>query len=339
LAKRCSKDPCRPGGEGSSSHERRIHVGRWALIFSLTACFLGSVAVPVCARPGDPPTSEEIGPGAVSVPATTVIRLRGGRLTVKVRNAPWRTVLNELERQTGIEVAVKGLFEGELTDEFETSSLEAGLRRLFRGVDVILFYADNVRGEESKAVMRAWLFPKGVASGRHSPARAAPAAPAEDLIGSPEALERALVDSDVESQTRALQLLTEREGPRVVDRLLKMTSSKEPMTRLQALTLLSQSPADETTVLSALRAALADGHEVVKEYAIGALANQGGSQAMVYLQQALRDPDPKVRLMILENVGQHALAHPLLREALSDSDDAVRELAGFLLGAQRATTE
>ncbi len=246
--------------------------------------------------------------------------------------------MNEVERQTGIEITVKGLFRGELTEEFETSNLKEGLRRLFRGADVILFYADDASAEEPKAVVRAWLFPKDAASGRRWPSGAAAsedqtAAEGDDTAERhrAEALEKALVESDVEGQTRALKLLAEREGPRVVDRLLRMISSGDPMTRLQALSVLPQSPADKTTVLSALGTALADRHRAVKEYAIEALASQGGSQAMAYLQQAFRDPDPRVRMIILENVAQHDPAHALLREGLSDGDHAVRELAGLLL--------
>jgi len=322
----------------SSARWRRTRVWSCAVVISLASWGGGNPAVTAFATPGDDPTSGGLEPEAGTAPPSTVIQLRGGRLTVKVRNAPWRTVLNEFARQTGIEVAVKGPFRGELTEEFETSNLEEGLRRLFRGADVILFYANEARGEESTVVARAWLFPRQAASGRRSPPRenddeAKPLRALDALAAkrNTTALQTALVDSDLEVQTRALQLLTEQDGLRVVDRLLHMASSEDPMTRLQALSVLHKSPADETTILSALGTALADRHGAVREYAIEALASRGGSGAMAYLQQALRDPDPKVRMMILENVAQHGQAHALLQQGLSDSDNAVRELAGILL--------
>jgi hypothetical protein len=252
-------------------------------------------------------------------------------------------VVNELERQTGLKIEVKGRFLGDLTAEVETSSLEEGLRRLFHDADVVLFYAREVGVGESRPLARVWLFPRDAAIRRRSPSQAMPAedrtAGEDDDRTAPDtleaqdakALETALVDSDLEAQTRALELLTRLDGPRVVDRLLHMASSVDPMTRLQALSVLPQSTADEATVLSALRTALADPHRAVKEYAIEALASQGGSQAMTYLQQAFRDPDPKVRMTVLENVAQHVPGHPLLRAGLSDRDDAVREVARYLL--------
>ena len=79
--------------------------------------------------------------------------------------------------------------------------------------------------------------------------------------------------------------------------------------------------------LSQRRAALADEDPTVKSYAIQALADRGGAEALEYLHQAFRDPDPAIRRSVLESVIQLDDLLPLVRKALTDADETIRALA------------
>jgi HEAT repeat protein len=69
----------------------------------------------------------------------------------------------------------------------------------------------------------------------------------------------------------------------------------------------------------------------MRDYAIQALADRGGSDAMEYLRQAFRDPDPTVRRLAIENAAPQGQSLPLLREAVSGPDGTVRSFATFWL--------
>jgi HEAT repeat protein len=91
--------------------------------------------------------------------------------------------------------------------------------------------------------------------------------------------------------------------------------------------------ADEGTVLAVLREALADADLHVKGYAIQALADRGGAEATEALHQALRDPNPAVRLAVIERVIPRDQGLALLQEGLADEDARVRAEAAARLEA------
>jgi len=104
------------------------------------------------------------------------------------------------------------------------------------------------------------------------------------------------------------------------------------MRRLQALsTLAASGNADQETVNAALNAALTDEDRVVRAQAVQDLVRRGGPEATGYLEQALRDQDPGVRIMALQSVvpAQHGV--DLVKQALSDADPAVRAMAQAML--------
>jgi hypothetical protein len=147
-----------------------------------------------------------------------------------------------------------------------------------------------------------------------------------------EALQKALLNPDEAIRARALELLAERDKQGATGVLLGLTKSDEPKLRLQALSLLQESGrGDDSILLPTLGAALSDEDISIKAYAVEVLADRGGPEAMDYLHQAIRDPNPEVRVMVLENAVQQERALPLLQEALQDEDEAVRSLAAFLL--------
>jgi hypothetical protein len=148
--------------------------------------------------------------------------------------------------------------------------------------------------------------------------------------GDTEALRQALFEPDQAVQERALTSLAAGDRQGAIAFLVEMTKSDDPASRLQALSLLHESgQADGATVLSALRAALPDEH--TKSYAVQALAERGGPEAIAALRETFRDPDPYVRTLVIESMADQAQARPLLQEAIADPDESVRALATFWL--------
>jgi HEAT repeat protein len=299
-----------------------------------------------------------------------VIELRGDLLSVQAHDAPWVAVLRELERLTGITITVTGTFTGTLSREFTALPLEQGLRRLFRDVNPVVLSASGATGKGS-AVIHVWLFPQeehGVGQleapgAREQSAEGLPETASETLTedtvtggeqtarrlqalhafaqqGNVQALQQVLFDPDLFIQATAFALFAERDHQGAVAALLGVTQSEQPERRWQALEVLRGSDqVDERTVLTALHTALADEDATVKAYAIHALADRGGAEALAYLHQALRDPDVAIRRLVLESVIQLDDALPLVQEAVEDDDEALRSMALARLGRANADTQ
>jgi hypothetical protein len=157
--------------------------------------------------------------------------------------------------------------------------------------------------------------------------------------GNVQPLQQALVDPDPFIQAAAFARFAELDRQGAIAALLDLSASAQPEQREQALALLHQSGVvDEETVLAALRAALADADATVKGYAINALAVRGGAEAFASLHQALHDPDPAIRQLVLESVIQLDDGLPLVQEALADTEESIRMLARSRLESAGSTT-
>ena len=152
--------------------------------------------------------------------------------------------------------------------------------------------------------------------------------------GDLDALSKAVQKSDPTVRTEAFEKLSKLDPQAAMDALSSVLNSDQPAERLQALQLLDQSErADKDAVVSAMGQALSADDPSIKDYAIQALARRAGSQEIDLLRQALGDPDPAVRLMVLESVGQEPGSLPLLQQALNDGDPSVSAAASQLLKA------
>jgi len=117
-----------------------------------------------------------------------------------------------------------------------------------------------------------------------------------------------------------------------IDKLLEMAQDDDPTIRAQALSDLSQSGKDSGgTIRSALAAALTDEDARVRGHAVQILAGRGASEEMEDLWQALSDPDPYVRAMVVRTAVLNDQGIALLLEAGSDEDATVRSDAAFRL--------
>lgn len=113
------------------------------------------------------------------------------------------------------------------------------------------------------------------------------------------------------------------------DDLVKMASSKIPAERAEAIgRLMAGGREGDAVVKETLETALSDKDARVRVQAISSLAHREGAGASAALQEALRDGDVSVRLTAVDNAGSDIA---LLRQALTDTDATVRQLAGIRL--------
>jgi hypothetical protein len=153
-----------------------------------------------------------------------------------------------------------------------------------------------------------------------------------------EALSKYMQDPNAAVQAAAFDALAANDNPAAVANFLSQINDPSQPGRLQALQLLSQSPqADEQTVLTTLIDALNGTDTSLSAHAAQALAERGTAEAMNALSEMFNSSDPSTRLMILQSVANTEAGQPLLRAALSDSNETVRSAAAALVQQGEAT--
>jgi hypothetical protein len=270
-----------------------------------------------------------------TAPESQSLRLRfnDGLLTLHANQRPFAEVLGAIQKATSIRLHYPLPLPGSITESFTALPVKRALERLF-GPETSLMsrYAVADEAPGPLAVPKeVWVIGTIRARGTEDLAAAAeqsetrPRAP----IAAPEApLDPAATPADTTEDPGMLPGLGNEEA---IDGLLGMARDQDPEMRLQALATLSQgaegSEADKTTVQSAIETALTDEDGRVRGQALQALASREGAEAMPQLWQALRDPDPGVRILAIENAGSGEQGKALLEAALSDEDESVRAVA------------
>jgi hypothetical protein len=286
-------------------------------------------------------------PGSQPMQVPLTVEYKEGNLGVAAEKVPLAQVLQEVARQTGIEVQGLERLQEEVSVGFSGLPLSEGLQKLLTPVNYLILEQASSQGGTRPA--QVLVFGRRAAP----PTQAIPSeeggnmAADENQIeeeqtarlraleafarqGNDEALREALHDPNDLVSMRAVELLAERDRQGVTTLLLDMTRSDHPAVRAQALRLLHETGhADERTIVSALGTALAD--KDVRNYAIQALAERDGPEAMEYLRQAFHDPDPAVRRLVIESAAARDQSLPLLGEAVSDPDETIRSFANFWL--------
>ena len=284
------------------------------------------------------------------------------RLSVSAENADLSQILREVAQRTGIKIRGSQGKGQRVSIHLSDVSLEKGLKALLDGVDYAvlgdisspekargaqLVVFDRLTAPTSDRNKVATAGTSGVTDvtqihGRRGSLegvvgpqdKALAAVEAAAAKGDLEALAKAVQSPDSAVQAQAFGELSKLNPQVALDALGSVLKSDQPEQRLQALQLLEQSEqVDNDTVISAMSQALNSDEPSIKDFAIQALALRGGSQEMDLLRQALGDPDPAVRLLVVETVGQVPEAVPLLQEALTDSDPSVSAAASQLLKA------
>jgi len=300
------------------------------------------------------------------------VEWKGGLVTVVGEKGSLCAIVQEVARQAGIEVQGVDKLQEQVSVNFSGLPLFEALQRLLKDTDYALWgvsthpgSARSVRlvifgekrapgsrvfdaqssGELSHATTNAeasYEEPRiedeaaddTSEEGLDDRARQLAAVQRSALHGKVDSLREAVLDQDLAVQKAAFEALAQVDPKGAVAALASAARSDDPGLRVQAIQLLAAAfPADEEAALAALRDALTLRDPEVQSAAIQALATQGGSQAMGLLREGLHDPDPSVRMMVIQSVAQAENGLPLLQDAAADSDESVHAFVSTWLSS------
>jgi len=255
-------------------------------------------------------------------PPTLTIGFQDGLLSIEANQWPWAKVLKKITETTGIHFHYTLALEGSVTLSFADLPVRQALERLFGPEANFLFRYPGVGDLPGFLPKEVWVL--GTVRGEGPAPSRMPGSKGE--LSLPES------NSAVDHQTLDM-IPDEAPGEREeIDKLLEMAQDDDPTIRAQALSDLSQSGKDSGgTIRSALAAALTDEDARVRGHAVQILAGRGASEEMEHLWQALSDPDPYVRAMVVRTAVLNDQGIALLLEAGSDEDATVRSDAAFRL--------
>lgn len=118
----------------------------------------------------------------------------------------------------------------------------------------------------------------------------------------------------------------------ITDELIQQAASRVAEERVAALSRLATAvPIDVAVRQKIIQAALQDADSRVRGQAVYALVQQNCADSMLLLEQALDDSELSVRLMALDGLTGDDRSVALLKNALKDDEQAVRELAAVKL--------
>jgi HEAT repeat protein len=259
------------------------------------------------------------------------VEWREGLLSVNAEKAPLAHILREITRQTGLQVETTEKLEKLVSVHSSRVSLIKGLQDLLAGMDYVII------GDASRQVqpIRLMIFEGspivmdtngGTPASEDGQATKLLQISASSSHQDTQELQKAVQDPNPLIRSKAFEALASLDSAEAVDALLNVAKSDQPNLRLHALQLLAQNnDANEGTVLSLLQEALKDTDRMIQGYAIHALAKRGGSVASTFLREALRNPDPSVRAIVIENLSQRQEGRLLLQEAPSPATTVTRQ--------------
>jgi len=233
-----------------------------------------------------------------------LVRIANNLLTVKVHDASVEELIEEIARQSGLNIVWYGTISERITLDFQGLALDQALARILRRHSFALASAQGGEGEGTAAQPRKlWIIPKG-AEGSPPQAAAANESERDDVL-----------------QDESLDITL----------LIAALRSEDSWEREEAVEALGEIGGPESAQF--LGVALTDEDEDVRQAAIAALAHIGGDRAAQVLAVALEDEDEWFREEAVEALGEIGgnSAIRLLEQALSDEYDGVRDTAEELL--------
>ena len=220
--------------------------------------------------------------------------MQDDHLTVQLTDVPWRIVLQELQRQTGLTFRVEGSLEGTVTEAFEVLPLEKGLRRLIRNANLVFLYRQEGEGQGSRSrLAQVWILPRLTGSpAERIQTPQQPSQRADDPLGS--LIHQALAAEQEDERERAVEALAESKDPRVREVLIQALQDPDHDVRGSAVDALANVK-DEAAIDHLSQTLLQDVSKDVRESAADALGTIGGERAIEALKKALQDEDEDVR--------------------------------------------
>ena len=237
-------------------------------------------------------------------PSPRLVRFANDLLTVKVHDASVEELVEEIARQSGLNIVWYGTISERITLDFKQLSLDQALARILRHHSFALAFSRAGEGPSNSArPSKLWIIPQGAK-------------------GSPP---QATVANDPVEENFLQEEFTD------ITLLIAALRSEDSWEREEAVEVLGEIGGPESAQFLSL--ALKDEDEDVRQAAIAALANIGGDQAAQVLAVALEDEDEWFREEAVEALGEIGgdSAIRLLERALSDEYEGIREAAEELL--------
>ena len=213
-------------------------------------------------------------------------------VSLEAAQNPWTQVLQEIQQETGMRFHHAFPLKGSVSICLAALPVKQALAQLFGPEASFIFhYPPGVSGQ-LLVPGDVWVLGTVREGAAESP-RQAKLDSYDRVLPAPEEPESLSKRSEAEAGLANPALY----DPEVIAQLTEMAQDKDPGTRLQALSALTQTGnANETELQTAIDAALSDKDPSVRSAAFQTLASRGGPEAMGLLWQALEDPDPGVRM-------------------------------------------
>jgi hypothetical protein len=257
---------------------------------------------------------------------------RDGALRLEARQASWRQVFDRIASETGVQVHYSALPPVLITATCAGATVKQVLECLLGpNTNLISRYSRGPSGGDLQGQpVEAWVVGISHGAGQRlegvGDTGPCPTAGAQGDGGRPRPL-------DASTKTEPVA-----PDPELAETLVRMSGSEDPAERVSALSQLAvERPVEPGIVQGILQTALSDEDPNVRGQAVYAVVRRGGVEAAAVLQDALQDGALPVRLMAVDGLGTDEESIALLKQALTDSEEAVRELAAMKLKSLSTT--
>ncbi|HEX9871604.1 MAG TPA: HEAT repeat domain-containing protein [Candidatus Tectomicrobia bacterium] len=311
-----------------------------------------------------PRVTREHPPGHVAAASSReplAVTYHEGRLSVHAEHIPLSRLLEEVARQTGLEVRGRPSLQPDMSVQFAELPLLDGLRRLLAHVDHLLLieYSPQGRIERMQAEVFGGEIPSSsrpLAAQATTPWREGSTleVPGQAITDADPRVRRwrveqlgargdaqalapllaALGDADPGVRQGAVASLTQygERGLEAVQALLPY--EPDHAVRLVALQVMGQVGKADDHTGALLHAMLMDDDPQTRAAVVAAFGSVGGPRATEALHTAARDRAPEVRLAALQALARSihdAAARATVTQHLDDTDETVRDAAAALL--------
>lgn len=259
-------------------------------------------------------TNDSDGNGEGLNPNVVMTRDVAGVFRLQVEQASWDQVFTEVATKAGVQVHYLGLPPILVSAVCVGPSIKHIVECLLGpGANVIFRYAadEPLEGLHQADAVEAWVGLNARSTtlctqAADLPEQGRPVSPAEARAAEPD--------------------------PKLTETLERLAGSEDPTERISALSQLAvDKPVDPGVVEEILLRALEDEDPNVRGQAVYALAQRGGVESAEVVREALQDDAAAVRRMAVDGLTANEESITLFKQALVDSDQAVRELAAMKL--------
>lgn len=238
------------------------------------------------------------------------ISLSNNRLSIEAKQVSWQCLLAMLEKKTQIPIKSAKKMPSIVTMSIPAQPVTQALQELFEHRFDFVFQFSGHKAPDSKTPKAVWLLgnAENNVQAINTESKKTNGKPRITVVGN----EALFIQNDQET---------------VLELVNKAKNEINPKMRIQALARLVANQIDDTAIEETLESALKDNDPNVREYAVLAVANKEGEQATEHLRRALQDPDAEVRKKAAENVVLAGRGIALLKEALTNPDQSVQDIA------------